>query len=269
MRRPPVRHRLPSTLLPAGASARRGPLGPGLLLALALATPALGADRGSTLGEVPAAGEVLLVSYVDDLLKGERKEEDVRSELLARFREEDLGRFLKSGDAKARRAALVALGLTGGWRSNAAVALALKDRDEFLREFAVTVLWAIWFRADTAENNAALRQVADLIQQRRLEEAIDRASRLVERAPDFAEAYNQRAIAEFFLGRFADSANDCREALKRNPYHIGALGGLAQCCDRLDQPAEQLKAYRRSLELQPYNQGLRDLIADLETKVGQ
>ena len=97
-----------------------------------------------------------------------------------------------------------------------------------------------------------------------LDEAVELAGKLIARAPRLAEAYNQRAIAYFKLGRFAESAEDCQRVLAVNPYHIGALGGLAQCQIQLDQPREALKTLRRSLKLQPHSQALSDNIRALE-----
>ena len=105
---------------------------------------------------------------------------------------------------------------------NATVARALKDVDPRVRYLAENALWAIWFRADSPANNATLESVAELISRRRFDEAIVLATELIGRAPGFAEAYNQRAIAEFFLGRYAESAEDCKRAIERNRFHTGA-----------------------------------------------
>jgi len=40
---------------------------------------------------------------------------------------------------------------------------------------------------------------------------------LIGRAPNFAEAYNQRAIIYFHQGRFAESVRECQSVLSRNP----------------------------------------------------
>jgi tetratricopeptide (TPR) repeat protein len=89
---------------------------------------------------------------------------------------------------------------------------------------------------------------------------------LIGRAANFAEAYNQRAIAYFVQGQFQESADDCERVLERNPYHFGALGGLAQCQLALGRRPEALKTLRRALRLQPYSEGLRDLVASLEAE---
>src|SRR5262249_11678738 len=141
---------------------------------------------------------------------------------------------------------------------------ALRDPDPTVRSLAENALWAIWFRGDTAENNASLEGVALLVTHQRYREAVTAATRLVERAPRFAEAYNQRAIAEYHLGWFEASAEDCRRVLERNPYHIGALSGLAKCLLRLNKRGEALDALRRSAKLQPFNEELRNYIAALE-----
>jgi len=103
-----------------------------------------------------------------------------------------------------------------------------------------------------------------LIGQERPEEAIRLATRLITRAPQFAEAYNQRAIAHFLLGHFQESAEDCERVLEHNPYHIGALGGLAKCQLQLEKRQAALTTLRRALRLQPFSQGLRQAIANLE-----
>ena len=127
-------------------------------------------------------------------------------------------------------------------------------------------LWAIWCRADTPENNAVLEQVRLLIGQERPGDAVTLATRLIARTPGFAEAYNQRAIAHFVQGHFAESADDCQRVLQRNPYHFGALAGLAKCQLRLDQRQEALKTFRRALRLQPFNEGLREFVSALEAE---
>jgi tetratricopeptide (TPR) repeat protein len=132
---------------------------------------------------------------------------------------------------------------------------------------AEDALWSLWFRADTPEHNRTLQEVAQLIGRGQIIRAEILANQLIRSAPEFAEAYNQRAILSFHQGRFADSAADCRQVLSRNPYHFGALSGLAQCLLHLDQPAEALKTLRRAWKLQPYNETLREHVKLLEAQL--
>ncbi len=205
----------------------------------------------------------LLVDYFDTFLR-DQDIESFRRSVRSRYTEGTLARLAQSGGTKARRAAVLALGLVGGFAVNGVVAARLRDPDPVVRDLAHNALWAIWFRADSPENNAQLEQVRDLINREHLREAVDLGTRLIERAPDFAEAYNQRAIALFFLDRFAESAADCRRALRRNPYHIGALAGLGKCYIELGRREDALATFRRALQIQPYDAGLRQTIAAIE-----
>jgi tetratricopeptide (TPR) repeat protein len=235
-------------------------LGPGTTLAPAAAHSSR--TRAPAMPEPPTAS--LLVGYYDAFLR-DHDIDAFRDSVSARYNEGTLSRALQAGDLRTRRAAVLALGLVGGIDSNVVVARALRDPDQAVRSLADNALWAIWFRADSPENNATLERVRELIQRQRFEQACELATRLIDRAPGFAEAYNQRAIAHFVLGRFEESAADCRRVLERNPYHFGALSGLAECYLRLDRRPEALKTLRRALRLQPFSPGLREAVATLES----
>ncbi len=132
---------------------------------------------------------------------------------------------------------------------------------------AEDALWAVWFRADTPEHNRSLEEVRHLIGREQLEQAETLVTRLVGDAPRFAEAYNQRTIVFFLQGRFAESAEDCQRVLDRNPFHIGAIEGLAQCQIRLNRARDALKSLRRALKLRPHNTALRESIHELEKQI--
>jgi tetratricopeptide (TPR) repeat protein len=212
----------------------------------------------------PESGS-LLVAYYEGLLR-DHDVERFQQQVAARYTEGTLARLIESNDLSARRAAVLALGLIGTYESNAVVARALRDSDPTVRSLADSALWSIWFRADTPENNATLEQVRLLIRHERLDDAIRVSSRLIAQAPKFAEAYNQRAIAYFIQGRYRESIEDCQRVLEHNPYHFGALGGMAQCQLRLDQRRDALKTLRRALRLQPYSEGLREAVTALEAE---
>ena len=210
----------------------------------------------------------LLVDYFHKLLE-DRDFEAFRDRVTVQYTEEMLCRILLNSPAvTARRAAVLSLGFVGGFaRSNASLGQALRDSDVTVRKLAEDALWSVWFRADTPDNNQTLQQVSQLISSGQLSRAETLANRLIIAAPDFAEAYNQRAIIYFNLGRFAESARDCQHVLSRNPYHFGAIGGLAQCQMRLDHPSEALETLCRALKLQPYSEGLRVNIKAIEAQI--
>ena len=207
----------------------------------------------------------VLVDYFETFLRDKDIEAFHRG-VMARYTEGTLARLARSGTPQSRRAAFLALGLMGTFGVNEVVARGLRDQDPTVRNLAQNALWAIWFRADTPENVAALQEVRDLIGRERTREAIELATRLIARSPGFAEAYNQRAIAFFSEERFAESALDCGRVLQRNPYHIGALSGLGGCYVRLDRRSDALATFRRALKIQPYSANLRETVEALEAE---
>jgi tetratricopeptide (TPR) repeat protein len=112
-----------------------------------------------------------------------------------------------------------------------------------------------------------LQQVTLLIGRGQLDRAEALATRLIGLAPSFAEAYNQRAIIYFQQGRYAESILDCQRVLALNPYHFGAISGLAQCQFQLKRPADALETLRRALKLQPHRDGLRETVKMLEARL--
>ncbi len=234
------------------------------------ATPAIGAGassdssrRNGTPGMLEPRTGSLLVDYYETYLR-DHDLDAFREHVSARYLEGTLARLIESHELQSRRAAVFALGLLGSIEVNGAVAKALRDNDPVVRNLAESALWGIWTRADSPENNATLASVSLLIRQQQYEDAIALATRLIARAPTFSEAYNQRAFAEFLLGRFQESAEDCRVVLERNPHHFGALGGLAKCQIRLGQRGPAIETLRRVAKIQPFNLGIRDWIASLE-----
>jgi tetratricopeptide (TPR) repeat protein len=228
-------------------------------------TPRLGMG-GSTMWDGEAGS--LLIDYFESFLL-ERDIELFRQRVAARYTEGTLGRILSNSPVvAARRAAALSLGLVGSFeQSNAVLGKALRDGDGVVRETAENALWSIWFNADTPENNQKLDRVRQAISRHRLDQAEALVNGLIVTAPNFIEAHNQRAIIFFLQGRFAESAHECQDVVGRNPYHIGAISGLAQCQLRLNRAVDALKTLRRALKLQPYNDSLRQSIEALEAAI--
>jgi tetratricopeptide (TPR) repeat protein len=210
----------------------------------------------------------LLVDYFKDYLES-RDVDDFRNRVALRYNEGTLGRILAgSPDVSARRAAVLSLGILGSFeQSNPVLGKALRDDDLAVRSMAEDALWAIWFRADTPEHNQTLERVRHSISREQLEQAETLVNRLIADSPNFAEAYNQRAFVYFLQGRFAESAEDCQRVLARNPFHIGAVEGLAKCQLGLNRPRDALKSLCRALKLRPHNNALRESIHELEAQI--
>jgi tetratricopeptide (TPR) repeat protein len=210
-------------------------------------------DRLPALG--PGDDEELWAAGIQDALR------EFRAAVLARYTEGTLQRVVASPDVKTRRAAALALGLVGTIDSNPSVAALLRDQDPLVQRFAADALWELWFRGGTADQNRRLRDAA-----RDPDPVTARADLddLIRQAPNFAEAYNQRAIWFFKRGEFARAAEDCEAVLRLNPFHFGAAAGLGQCLAKVGKPRAAIRAYRTALDINPALEHLRDAIRQLE-----
>lgn len=156
-----------------------------------------------------------------------------------------------------RRAAVLALGFVADYSSNAAMGRALVDEDRTVRMLADTGIRSIWIRAGGEAERQTLAMIIRLNTAQHYEQAARHATELVEKVAWYAEAWNQRAIAHFGLGQYAESIRDCHQVLEINPYHFGAASGMGQAYLRLGNHVSALECFRRALRLNPDLEGVR------------
>lgn len=185
-------------------------------------------------------------------------------EVQKRYFESTLQRLLAQRDTSTREAALAALRVIGTMSSNAILAACLRDADLHVRELAESAMWAIWFRADSAENNQELQRLMHLVGEQEFAKALAGLDALIRKASKFAEAFNQRAILYYRWGQYRRSITDCERTIKLNPYHFGAMSGMAQCFLQLKKPVEALRAFRHAQRINPSLDGIQESIRALE-----
>ncbi len=172
-----------------------------------------------------------------------------------------LERLAGGGTRVTRRAAVLALGYIGQYESNAVLGRALHDDDRGVRILAENGIRELWCRIGTEAQRQQLSIIVRLNASQQYDQAIQKASELIEQAPAFAEAWNQRAIGHYQLAQYEQSANDCHQALEINPYHFGAAVGMAHCYLELQDAFAALECFRRAIKLNP---GMDDVRAQVE-----
>ena len=98
-------------------------------------------------------------------------------------------------------------------------------------------------------------------------DAIERATKLIERAPWCAEAWHQRAVAHFALGRFVEVIRDCHQSLEVNPYHFVAATCMGKAYLELQNSVSALECFRRALRLNPDLEAVRIQVGRLTRAV--
>ena len=162
-----------------------------------------------------------------------------------------LERLARFGGQLSRRGGVLALGFLGSYRSNEVMGKALHDADRVVRMIAENGIREIWRRDGSETHRHELDVIVRQNDSFQFDEALDRATSLINAAPWFAEVWNQRAIACYRLRRFEEAANDCHQTLELNPYHFAAAVGMAHCYLELGEGYAALDCFRRAFDINP------------------
>ncbi|MBW4522938.1 MAG: tetratricopeptide repeat protein [Scytolyngbya sp. HA4215-MV1] len=128
----------------------------------------------------------------------------------------------------------------------------LKNPDEAVRDRATQELWRIWFWQKGVYGLELLERSQTLLQAGAVAEAETLLTDLIQDQPDFAEAWNRRAVLYFTQHQYHKAISDCEEVLRLNPIHFGAFHGLGLCHASLGNYREAIRCFRKALEIQPY-----------------
>ena len=178
-------------------------------------------------------------------------------------REEALADITKP-DLETRRRAAAWMGEVGRMADAPVLLRALSDDDEVVRVLAEHSIWKVWSRSGDAEADGLLQIGIEQMSRGDGAAAVETFTKIIERKPEFAEAWNKRATVYFLMGEHEKSLEDCDEVMKRNPAHFGALAGYGQIYLRLDEPERALEYFRRALRINPNLRGVAEMIPQLE-----
>jgi tetratricopeptide (TPR) repeat protein len=169
-----------------------------------------------------------------------------------------------SPDLETRRRATAWLGEVGLIADAPVLIGALSDEDEVVRALAEHSVWQVWSRSGDTEADDLLQIGIEQMSRGDGPAAAETFTKVIQRKPDFAEAWNKRATVYFLMGEHEKSLKDCDEVMKRNPAHFGALAGYGQIYLQLDQPERALGYFRRALRVNPNLRALQQVIPQLE-----
>jgi tetratricopeptide (TPR) repeat protein len=174
-----------------------------------------------------------------------------------------LERLTTSDRVDVRRSAALALGFLGDQGSDTAFMRLLRDEDNTVRMIAENGMRSIWTRAGSDTNRQMLRGVLRLISAKQYEEAIAKATELIEHAPKFAEAWNQRAIAHFALRQYRYSIEDGIRALRLNRHHFAAAIGVGHAHLYMGNIGQTIEFFQLALDINPNLNSVRENLSKL------
>ncbi|HEY9622421.1 MAG TPA: tetratricopeptide repeat protein [Crinalium sp.] len=143
----------------------------------------------------------------------------------------------------------------------------LKNADETVRQQATQELWRAWFQQKGAYGLALLGRSQTLLEAGAFEAAGELLTEIIQDQPDFAEAWNRRAVLYYIQKQYRKSLADCQHVLSLNPIHFGAMHGLGLCYTALGEYGAAIQAFRQALEIQPYSVENQRLILECTAKL--
>lgn len=124
------------------------------------------------------------------------------------------------------------------------------------------LIWDVWMSHPHRAAAQALELATRDIAARRYDIAETRLTRLLRRAPDFAEAWHKRAALYYMLGRDAECLRDIRRTLELEPRHFAAMLHFAEILLGIGAPDEARFAFHAALTVHPHLPRARQALAD-------
>ena len=126
-------------------------------------------------------------------------------------------------------------------------------------------IWKIWSEhpsQDVLTNSLAMG--VKLMNNGKLAMAYNIFSNIVEKDPNWAEGWNQRAAVLYLMNQYQSSLDDIEETLIREPKHFGALSGQALVYIKLLQYEKAIDSYKAAQKIYPTIDAAKKMIPQLQ-----
>ena len=131
-------------------------------------------------------------------------------------------------------------------------------------------IWEIWSTHPSDQNlTEMLAKGSNLMDNQRLQEAKIIFSRVIEKDPEWAEAWNKRATVLYLIGDYKNSQKDIDKVLKLEKRHFGALAGQGLVNIELKNYEKAIKSYQKALEIYPSMKSPGLMIEEIEAIIKQ
>lgn len=113
-------------------------------------------------------------------------------------------------------------------------------------------IWKLWMKAGDDEVDALMQQALEARRWKDYDKALALLDQVVERAPDYAEAHNQRAVIYFQRQEYEKSLEAVAATLEREPRHFGAMAGRGMIRLRQGKSALAIQNIKAAMKYHPF-----------------
>ena len=131
-------------------------------------------------------------------------------------------------------------------------------------------IWTLWSTHPTDQKlTSLLDEGSRLVQDQKLNRAIDVFTEAIELDPNWAEAWNKRATVFYMIGEFQKSQDDIDKVLELEERHFGALAGQGMVNIQLKNYEKAILSYKKAQEIYPSMQSPEIMIKQIENLIKQ
>ena len=143
--------------------------------------------------------------------------------------------------------------------------LELKKNIPSLSSKIAQQIWTLWSTHPTDQKlTSLLDEGSRLIQDQKLNRAIDVFTEAIELDPSWAEAWNKRATVFYMVGEFKKSQDDIDKVLELEERHFGALAGQGMVNIQLKNYDKAKQSYQKVQEIYPAMKSPKVMIEQIE-----
>ena len=131
-------------------------------------------------------------------------------------------------------------------------------------------IWTLWSTHPTDQKlTLILDEGSRLVQDQRLDKAIEVFTEVIKLDPNWAEAWNKRATVFYMMGKFKQSQEDIDKVLALEARHFGALAGQGLVNIQLKNYEKAILSYQQVKEIYPSMQSPEIMIRRIEELMKQ
>ena len=119
-------------------------------------------------------------------------------------------------------------------------------------------VWDAWLVSGSPTVDVLMQRGLEYQEGENLQAARDAFDRAITLKPDYAEAWNRRAVLFFNEGKYDEAIADLETTLTHEKRHFGAWIGLAMIFESIERPEAAKMAYEKALEIHPHAQAAVD-----------
>jgi tetratricopeptide (TPR) repeat protein len=126
---------------------------------------------------------------------------------------------------------------------------------------------AMWLQSGSDTADLLVTRARGMIEAKNYDLSLKLLDATIDVAPQFTEAYAQRATVYYVKKDLYRALADLRVVIAREPRHFTAYAGLGVILQDVGEHKRARDAFRRAVELNPFLKGIPEMLKKLEVRV--